>query len=213
MATLFLGALLPVPVFQFFDDAGNPLAGGKLYSYRAGTTTPQALYTDAALSIPYSNPIVLDGNGRAPGPIHMLAGGYKIDLQTSLGVSVSPYPADNVFDPGQVLAGTLGNVLATGSFGKLSGYTVLVTDRIVTMSSTAGPNPCIVNLPPAGNASQPVTIKNMGTVPLSIVPNGADTIDSLAAAFAVAASTSPTFKSVLLVPDGVSAWWVLASHL
>lgn len=213
MPTLLNGALLPVPVHQFFDNAGNPLASGKIFSYAAGTTTPKALYTDSALTVPHANPIILDGNGRPPGPIYMLASGYKIDLQTSASVSVSPYPADNIYDPGEILAGTLGNVLASGSFGKSSGYTVLVTDRIVTMASSGGPNPCLVNLPAASSATQPVTIKNMGTIPLSIVPNGADTIDSLAAAFAVAASASPLFKSVLLVPDGVSAWWVLASHL
>ena len=49
---------------QFFDNNGVPLTGGKLYSYLAGTTTPQATYTTAAGSIAHSNPIVLDSAGR-----------------------------------------------------------------------------------------------------------------------------------------------------
>ena len=31
--------------WQFFDNNGAPLTGGKLYTYAAGTTTPQATYT------------------------------------------------------------------------------------------------------------------------------------------------------------------------
>ena len=49
---------------QFFNNDGNVLGGGKLYSYQAGTTTPQTTYTTAAGSIAHSNPIILDANGR-----------------------------------------------------------------------------------------------------------------------------------------------------
>lgn len=52
---------------QFFDNNGNPLTGGKLYTYAAGTTTPQATYTSAAGATFHTNPIVLDAAGRVPG--------------------------------------------------------------------------------------------------------------------------------------------------
>lgn len=52
---------------QFFDNNGNPLTGGKLYTYAAGTTTPQATYISAAGSTFHTNPIVLDAAGRVPG--------------------------------------------------------------------------------------------------------------------------------------------------
>lgn len=32
---------------QFFDNNGNPLAGGLIYTYAAGTTTPAATYTSS----------------------------------------------------------------------------------------------------------------------------------------------------------------------
>lgn len=58
------------PVFgvagQLFNDNGDPLAGGKIYTYLAGTTTPAATYTSSLGSTAHSNPIVLDGAGRVP---------------------------------------------------------------------------------------------------------------------------------------------------
>lgn len=50
---------------RYYDADGNPLAGGKLYTYAAGTTTPQATYTDQGGGTPNENPIVLDANGEA----------------------------------------------------------------------------------------------------------------------------------------------------
>jgi len=58
-------ALLPLPIFRAFDNAGLPLAGGLLYSYAAGTTTPQNTFSDAAGSSPNTNPVVLDTTGSA----------------------------------------------------------------------------------------------------------------------------------------------------
>ena len=57
--------LTPEPRFQAIDDDGNPIAGGKLYTYAAGTTTPLATYTSAAGTIANQNPIILDTAGRA----------------------------------------------------------------------------------------------------------------------------------------------------
>lgn len=50
---------------QFFDNAGNPAAGYKLYTYAANTTNPQATYTNRAGSVPNTNPIILDARGEA----------------------------------------------------------------------------------------------------------------------------------------------------
>lgn len=71
---------------QFFDGNGNPLTGGKLYTYAAGTTTPQVTYTSSAGSVLHSNPIILDAAGRVPGSSEIwLAdnGIYKFVLKDS----------------------------------------------------------------------------------------------------------------------------------
>lgn len=52
--------------WQFFDDNGDPLSGGKIYTYEAGTTTPATTYTSRTGSAPNANPIILDAAGRTP---------------------------------------------------------------------------------------------------------------------------------------------------
>lgn len=55
--------LAPLMRQRFLDDDGNPLAGGKVWSYLAGTSTPAATYTDRSGSTPNTNPIILDADG------------------------------------------------------------------------------------------------------------------------------------------------------
>lgn len=66
------------PVQQFFDNAGLPLAGGKVCQYQAGTTTPQATYTDSTAATPNANPLILDSAGR--GTMFFGANLYKITV-------------------------------------------------------------------------------------------------------------------------------------
>jgi len=60
MATSFAPLLL-----QAFDDYGELLAGGKLYTYEGGTTTPLVTYQDLNGATPNANPVVLNSAGRA----------------------------------------------------------------------------------------------------------------------------------------------------
>lgn len=66
---------------QFFDNNGNVLSGGKIWTYQAGTTTPQATYTSSTGITQNSNPIILDSAGRLPEAIWLTAGQtYRFDL-------------------------------------------------------------------------------------------------------------------------------------
>jgi hypothetical protein len=81
---------------QLFSDNGVPLAGGKIYTYAAGTTTPAATYTTSAGNIANSNPIVLNAAGRvATGEIWLLqTNSYKFVLQDANSNTIATY--DNV---------------------------------------------------------------------------------------------------------------------
>lgn len=103
---------------QFFDNNGVPLAGGLIYVYDAGSTTPAATYTSSAASTNNTNPIVLDSAGRTPAQIWLTAGAaYKFVLQTSLGVTIKT--DDNIFASYEldkvvgVTVGLGGNQIAT----------------------------------------------------------------------------------------------------
>jgi hypothetical protein len=80
---------------QFFTDDGVPLAGGLIYSYAAGTTTPKTTYTSSAGTVAHPNPIILNSAGRVPGgEIWLTLGSYKFILATSNNVTIATY--DNV---------------------------------------------------------------------------------------------------------------------
>ncbi len=60
-----MASLVPNAQQQFLDQNGAPLAGGLVYMYVPGTTTPATTWTDPDLTVPNTNPIVLDPAGRA----------------------------------------------------------------------------------------------------------------------------------------------------
>lgn len=73
------------PVFgagaQLFNNQGVVLAGGKINTYLAGSTTPLATWTDSTQIITNANPIILDSAGRPLTEIWFQAGTlYKLVL-------------------------------------------------------------------------------------------------------------------------------------
>ena len=82
---------------QFFDNNGNPLIGGKLYTYAAGTTTPQATYTTSTGNVAHTNPIIFDAAGRVSGSSEIWLTAevvYKFVLKTQNDVILGTW--DNV---------------------------------------------------------------------------------------------------------------------
>lgn len=67
--------------FQCFGLDGKPLAGGKVYTYSAGTTTNKATYTTMAGTVANPNPVILDQNGKAK--IFLGDGSYRLQIKDS----------------------------------------------------------------------------------------------------------------------------------
>lgn len=75
--------LAPYVRIRELDANGNPLAGGKLYTYRTGTSTPKTTYSDAT-GTANANPVVLDSEGSADVWIDSDEA-YRFRLETSTG--------------------------------------------------------------------------------------------------------------------------------
>jgi len=82
--------------FQFFTTTGLPLAGGYLYTYQAGSTTPLTTYTDNGGTSSNTNPIQLGTDGRPPEEIWLTYGvNYKFVLADSTNAVIQTY--DNLY--------------------------------------------------------------------------------------------------------------------
>jgi hypothetical protein len=157
---------------QFFDNNGVPLTGGKLYSYEAGTTTPQTTYTTStgAPGTEHTNPIILDSAGRVPsGQIWLSAGlNYKFVLKTSLEVPLASW--DNITGiNGTGIATAASNVsyIPAGNFTETN-----VQDALDELTTSVGAS--IVGYLPAGTGAvatdvqtklrESVSVKDFGAV-------------------------------------------------
>jgi len=81
--------------WQFFDNNGAPLSGGKLYTYAAGTTTPATTYTSVSGATANPNPIILNSAGRPPSQIWLDNNAtYKFVLTTSTDIVL--WTMDNI---------------------------------------------------------------------------------------------------------------------
>ena len=77
-------SLAPAPVFKAFDNNGLPLFNGQLFTFVAGSSTPQATYVDSTGTTTNTNPIILNSRGEAN--VWLAAGlTYKLVLQDSFG--------------------------------------------------------------------------------------------------------------------------------
>lgn len=86
------GYLLPLMnALQSFTNQGVILAGGKIYTYLGGTTTPVVTYTDSTLGVSNGVSVTLDSSGRPPNALWVPAGQKtKFIVKTSAGVQVGP---------------------------------------------------------------------------------------------------------------------------
>lgn len=137
--SLFAGA-----GWQFFDNNGTILSGGKLYTYNAGLSSYLTTYTDSNGSTPNPNPIILDSAGRVPNEIWVNSSAIaKFVLKDSNDVLIGTW--DNI--PSLVsslnLSGTNNGVAYYNSVGTFTSGSNLTFDGSnlgVSGAVTAGSN-------------------------------------------------------------------------
>lgn len=93
MATVNLSPLFNAQTV--FGPTGLPLAGGQIFCYQAGSSTPLTTYTTSAGTVANSNPIILGTDGKSPQEIWLQYGySYKFVVEDSANNLIATY--DNI---------------------------------------------------------------------------------------------------------------------
>lgn len=130
--------LAPVAHQQFLDANGKPLAGGRVFTYVAGTTTQQATFTDATGLAPNPNPVILDAGGF--GNIWLSTASYKFVVQNAAGAL--QWTVDNITPTS---FSNVPNIVSATQPHAQAGFLRLGTgDRICWKNVTSnGPDECL----------------------------------------------------------------------
>lgn len=139
----------PAPVY--LDNNAKPVAGGFLYFYELGTTTPKLTWSDEALTIPNPNPVPLDGAGRANNKI-WIKGSYSVLLTDNLGAMIWTRDVND---------GSVGN----SAFPTLEAGKFLTNDGSVVQWAE------ILQLPDPTGADGKVPVASGGVYVLQAFPN------------------------------------------
>ncbi len=201
--------------YQGFDDGGLPLNAGLVYTYSAGTTTPQATYTTSAGNVANANPIVLDADGRTPYEVWLTQGvSYRFDLKDSAGNLLKTY--DNIQGPldySQLF--TTGTVTLLGSMlipdtlymsANASAYATAYSSQssIITANSGAGTLGTIqaTRFSDSAVASSFIFVKGRGTAAAGTIVASGDVLGNLIWNGAVSSSAVGTFAVIRAEVDG-----------
>ena len=206
------GTLTPTPFQVVLDATGVAVAGAKIYTYLAGTTTASATYTTAAVDVANANPIVADSAGRYTA--YLSAGGnYKFIYKTSGDVLIREQ--DNVLAvPGSAvnldIEGTVGQAVTAGqvvylsSAGEGSPLTAglwYLTDSDATPTSTLPQSIGMVVSAIAINAAGTIRLAGLATTASSVVVGSTYYIGATPGAIVTSA---PTNSRVVGVADTTS---------
>ena len=123
-------ALATPPKLQFLDANGAPLVGGKLYTYAAGTTTPQVTYTDFGGGTANANPVILDSRGEAN--VWLSGAIYKFALYDSTNVLI--WTVDNI--NGSTFASNATGDGTTTAFSVVNGFTAIYINGVYQNRNT-----------------------------------------------------------------------------
>ena len=117
-------ALAPLAKQRFVDNNGNPLAGGRVFTYAPASTTKQATYTDSTGATPNQNPVLLDGRGEA-----------QIWLDTTLTYKLVAAPANDT-DPPTNPFWTVDGVAGSAASGVLAAFTAFAASLLSSIGSS-----------------------------------------------------------------------------
>jgi hypothetical protein len=164
-----MARLSPYAFVQEMDNNGDPLVGGKLYTYEAGTTTPKATYTNSGGAVANANPIILDASGRAD--IWLGSGAYKFVLKTSADATIKT--VDNI-------AGDTTNSFVSDVFATSVNTSITSAYRGALVNCTATLTLSLDSAATLGENFYFTMINTSVSGVVTIDPNGSETINGAA---------------------------------
>lgn len=121
--------LSPVGNGQIMDANGNPIVGGKIYTYTAGSSIPLASYKDNAEAVAQSNPAITNTLGMLDDPLWLTSGvSYKIVIKDETDTTLQEF--DNIMG--------VGSGSSSGSVDEWVSYSGAVTYISSTQFSVVG---------------------------------------------------------------------------
>ena len=123
---------------QFFTDDGTVLSGGKIYTYAAGTTTPQTTYTSVLGTSANANPIILNSGGRLPEDMWLSEGVlYRFVLTDANNVQLGEY--DDIGGVNDISTESVAWSTITGTPTTLAGYGITNALTTAQVAATYAP--------------------------------------------------------------------------
>ncbi|CAN0496358.1 unnamed protein product, partial [Phaeothamnion confervicola] len=150
---------------RYFDENGAPLAGGLLYTYIAGTTTPKTTFVDKDESADNTNPVELDADGYAD--VWLDTGGYKFILKDADGNLL--WTVDDI-DGGNTTG------YASAVITKSSGFNLSTLEQGNVIVCTASLTASLLPAASAGNGFAALLI-NLSAGNVTVDPDGSETIN------------------------------------
>jgi len=157
-----MSLLFAPPFYRVTDNLNAPIPGGFVGFFATQTTTPQAVYADAALTIALQNPVQADGDGNLP----------AVWLDDSL-----PKYKYIIYEPDQVDPTVPGSVIRSGDpYNADLNYSAVlpVIHPVTTAEAAAGVLASSVNfLYSVGHVYRYGTNTNPGTTDMTVAINTA----------------------------------------
>lgn len=203
-------AIVLLDGYRITDANGEPVSGGKLYVFEAGTSNPRDVYTEETLTTTHPNPVVSDAGGLLQhlSPIYTAEDDLKLRVTDASDVTI--WEIDN-YSTGGTGSGSGGDVTRT-PLSKTANYTVQAADEnsiiVMDASGIAGLQGDVTADSATLGAGFVIGVKNIGATGNTLIQGtGAQTIDG-----AANRTLTTQFEFIDLVSRGAAGWFVLASQ-
>lgn len=184
-----MATILPLAETQFNDALGEPLAGGRVYFYLPGTTTPKDTYQDSLQTIPNTNPVILDSAGRA---IILGSGAYRQVVYDAVGNLIWDQTTSEAVVGSTSFGGTStgsanAQIVAAGTFSGADGSTINFTAGFTNTGSMTIQ---------VGTGSPIALLKNGPTGPVNLVAGDVAAGNIYSISYSVALGTFQLLQSI-----------------